>query len=205
MPQKAMYWQQQEALVIADLHLGKVAHFRKEGFAIPQGAGAKNYELLTEMLGLYPARKCIFLGDLFHSVANADWLVFMDWMKLFPEVEMILVKGNHDILPQDFYEAGALTVYNEQLELGPFLFTHIPLEADQLSTTDRYVFAGHIHPGVNLYGKGRQIMKLPCFLLGKQQALLPAFGSFTGLGIIQPQPNDEVYVVAGDKVIRIIT
>jgi len=35
LPQKAIYWQQQKALIVADVHFGKVGHFRKAGIAVP--------------------------------------------------------------------------------------------------------------------------------------------------------------------------
>jgi metallophosphoesterase superfamily enzyme len=34
--QKAIFWQEKQTLLIGDLHLGKITHFRKEGIAIPQ-------------------------------------------------------------------------------------------------------------------------------------------------------------------------
>ena len=36
LPEKAIYWKQQKALIAADVHLGKVGHFRKAGIAVPQ-------------------------------------------------------------------------------------------------------------------------------------------------------------------------
>jgi metallophosphoesterase superfamily enzyme len=66
-----------------------------------------------------------------------------------------------------------------------------------------YNFAGHIHPGVSLRGKGRQALTLPCFYFGTNQAYLPAFGKFTGLARITPCKDDRVYVVAEDKVMPV--
>ncbi len=34
LPQKAIYWKQQKALIAADVDLGKVGHFRKAGIAV---------------------------------------------------------------------------------------------------------------------------------------------------------------------------
>ncbi len=202
LPQKAIYWQQQQALLIADLHLGKVAHFRKEGFAIPQTAGYKNFEVLEGLMnGAQPVKQILFLGDLFHSTTNHEWELLEGWIGQYPEVEMILVKGNHDILPAQAYTQGRIKVV-ETLQIGPFSFAHhpVPEEEEDLST---YTFCGHLHPGARLTGGGRQQLTLPCFWLGRYQGVLPAFGSFTGLYIIKPKPADRVYVVAGSNVLEV--
>ena len=34
---RALYWKKENALIISDLHVGKSAHFRKNGIAIPAG------------------------------------------------------------------------------------------------------------------------------------------------------------------------
>lgn len=33
--QRALFWKETETLVLSDLHLGKTAHFRKNGIALP--------------------------------------------------------------------------------------------------------------------------------------------------------------------------
>jgi metallophosphoesterase superfamily enzyme len=32
---RAIYWEEENALIVADLHVGKSAHFRKAGIAVP--------------------------------------------------------------------------------------------------------------------------------------------------------------------------
>ena len=34
LPQKAIYWKQEKTLIAADVHMGKVGHFRKAGIAV---------------------------------------------------------------------------------------------------------------------------------------------------------------------------
>jgi uncharacterized protein len=202
LPQKAIYWAQQKALLIADLHLGKVAHFRKEGFAIPQTAGYKNFEVLEALMGgQWPVEKILFLGDLFHSTANHEWALLEEWISQYPGVEMILVKGNHDILPAAAYSQGRIKVV-DSLQMGPFSFAHHPVEAGK-EDQGTYTFCGHLHPGARLSGGGRQQLTLPCFWLGRYQGVLPAFGSFTGLHIIKPSQGDRVFVVAGERVMQV--
>ena len=66
-----------------------------------------------------------------------------------------------------------------------------------------YGLAGHTHPCVNLQGRGREHLRLPCFWFRPTHAVLPAFGAFTGMADVEPDEADRVYVVAGDRVLAV--
>ena len=66
-----------------------------------------------------------------------------------------------------------------RIALAPFLACHVPV-----SPPTGYALCGHIHPGVRLSGSGGQSERLPCFVLGRRRAILPAFGGFTGLALV---------------------
>ncbi len=199
LPQKAMYWKKERALLIADLHLGKVNHFRKLGIAVPQRANEHNIELLMEVIGLSKPEKIFFLGDLFHSHYNQEWEVFGEVVKYCPAISFKLILGNHDIMSERQYERKGIEVYDD-LVVGNFLLSHHPLET---IPGNLYNIAGHIHPAVHLKGKGRQSLTLPCFHFGARQALLPAFGNFTGVAQVIPRKDDKVFVVADNKVLMV--
>ncbi|MGB3618727.1 MAG: hypothetical protein WBA12_11460, partial [Catalinimonas sp.] len=59
-PERAVYWAERRAWLVADLHLGKVAHFRKAGRAVPAAAAAENYRRLDALLGRYPTDTVYF-------------------------------------------------------------------------------------------------------------------------------------------------
>jgi len=80
---------------------------------------------------------------------------------------------------------------------------HHPLTETELQQIDTYAFCGHIHPGVNLSGRARQSITLPCFAFGKRQAILPSFGRFTGRIAIRHEKQDRIFGVLEDKVIAI--
>ena len=63
-------WEEKKILLISDVHLGKVAHFRKHGMAIPNQAIFENFKRLNEVVTLFKPETIIFLGDLFHSKMN---------------------------------------------------------------------------------------------------------------------------------------
>ncbi|MEM8523428.1 MAG: ligase-associated DNA damage response endonuclease PdeM [Bacteroidota bacterium] len=195
---KAIYWQEEEALLIADLHLGKVKHFRKSGFAVPTSASNENWDKLISLLLEFHPKRVIFLGDLFHSEYNDIWEELGNLIQQFSSIRFILVKGNHDILSEENYQSAGLEVCDELL-LQNFLLTHHPQEEDAL----HYNLAGHIHPSVRLKGSGKQYMRLPCFYFGQRNGILPAFGSFTGTATVQPKKQDRIFVVVEDEVIEV--
>jgi DNA ligase-associated metallophosphoesterase len=192
-----MYWKKEKILFIADLHLGKISHFRRSGIAVPPEANDRNLELLMELINLNKPERVIFLGDLFHSHYNPEWEVFGELVRHFAHISFELVVGNHDIMSDHQYARKGILLHQE-LTIGPFLFTHHPLES---IPEHAYNIAGHIHPGVVLRGKGRQSVTLPCFYFGARQGYLPAFGSFTGLARIAPKKEDKIFVVADNKII----
>lgn len=198
-PQKAIHWRKHNILLLADLHLGKINHFRRAGIAVPPSANDRNLELLVELIQITKPRRLIFLGDLFHSHYNPEWEVFGELVKHFSPVSFELVVGNHDIMSDLQYSRKGIIVH-DFLTIGSFVFTHHPLEE---IPEDLYNISGHIHPGVNLRGKGRQSVTLPCFYFGQRQAYLPAFGLFTGLARISPKKDDRVYVVAENKILSV--
>jgi uncharacterized protein len=198
-PQKAIFWRSQHLLLLSDLHLGKINHFRKAGIPVPAGANDHNLELFIDLVQFCRPQRIVCLGDLFHSHYNAEWEVFGEVVKHFSSITFDLVVGNHDIMGHYQYSRKGITLH-DTLRIGKFLLTHHPLES---VPQDTYNIAGHIHPGVSLRGRGRQALTLPCFYFSAKQAYLPAFGKFTGLAKIAPKKDDKVFVVAEDKVISI--
>jgi DNA ligase-associated metallophosphoesterase len=200
--QKAIYWEEENALIAADVHLGKGGHFRKAGIAVPRDLAQTDLAVLSDLIREHLPQKLIFLGDLFHSDMNTDWDWFAMWRQQFLKLEIILIRGNHDIIKDKHYHALNITLL-EKLQTGPFLMLHHPLPPEKLEHAAGYVLCGHIHPGVNLKGKGRQSLTLPCFAFADKQGILPSFGRFTGRVAIQHQQNDRVFAVLSDKVMAL--
>ena len=190
----AIFWKQKEMLLIADVHLGKVAHFRKNGAAIPTTAAFKNLKKLTEISNQFQPEIICFLGDLFHSKLNEEWQDFEKWIE-YTKAEVILISGNHDIIPTYLYEDLGVKVFDELL-LDGFHLTHHPSEIK-----GTFNFSGHVHPGIRMKGVGRQFLKFPCFYKTENQLILPAFGNFTGNHILTPLETDEVYAIVEGEVI----
>ncbi|AWK06159.1 ligase-associated DNA damage response endonuclease PdeM [Flavobacterium crocinum] len=195
-PTGAVFWESKKTIIISDVHLGKITHFRKHGIAIPQNAVLENFRKITEVLDYFLPEKIIFLGDLFHSAKNAEWNLFEEWL-FNHQQETYLITGNHDIIDESHYKKIGV-IMTEILEIDGFFFTHHPTEKENL-----FNFSGHIHPGIVLRGLGLQTLKLRCFFCKPNQIILPAFGEFTGKYFLKPNSEDTVYAIAGNEVIQI--
>jgi uncharacterized protein len=201
MPEGALYLPQRAMLLVADTHWGKKATFRARAIPIPEGSLLDDVARLSRALIRSGARRLVVLGDLLHARAGRGEHtldLISGWRAGHPELEMILVRGNHDRSAGDPPAEWRMQVVDEPLVAPPFLLQHTPFESEP-----GYVIAGHLHPGVELSGRGGQRLKLPCFWFGPEIAVLPAFGSFTGLYSVQPRIGDRVYVLAEGRVIPV--
>ncbi len=201
-PHKCVFWVSKKILWIADLHLGKRAHFNNSGIPIPAAVSDENWKKLYDILDLFNPDRVLFLGDLFHSKINAEWEILGRYLNHFRNTSFELVRGNHDILSAQDYQLHQILVHDEFLWEPPFYFTHHPLaEVNE----HQYNVCGHIHPAVRLRGKGRQSLRIPCFYFGKYQAILPAFGAFTGTARITPSKKDQVFLIAENQILPFST
>jgi uncharacterized protein len=202
LPERAVFWPHGGTLVTADLHWGKAATFRSAGIPIPGGATGDDLARLDAALERTEARRLVVLGDLFHAragrIASRTLTELREWRARRSALEILLVRGNHDRHAGDPPADLRINCVNDPAFVPPFVLRH-----QSASTAGGYTLAGHVHPGVVLVGPGRQRERLACFLFGRDVAILPAFGSFTGLGIVEPGPADRLFVIAGDEVVGV--
>jgi uncharacterized protein len=183
--EKAVFFPDRQILALADVHLGKLEHFRKNGMAVP--TPQTDFSNLSQLIDKYRPSQLIFLGDLFHSEENTSILRFKAWRQQFSTTDILLISGNHDVLTNF---AGLGLEVTEHLDIGNIRLKHAPDD-----TSDQPTIAGHIHPGIRLKGMGRQSLKLPCFYMHRHQMIIPAFGISTGLHLIQPERGSQLYAV----------
>lgn len=196
LPERAVFWREKRMLIVADAHIGKVSHFRKNGIPVPRMAERNNLWRLSGLVMKTKPETVVFLGDLTHSKHNKAWEQFIDFRKVYEEVEMILIKGNHDILPPEALHRAEISVMH-QMSVGPFLLTHDKEE------TELYNLYGHVHPAIKLRGRGRQSLKVPCFFFGENYGILPSFGDFTGSYALKPKGGDTVFVPGEKETLKV--
>lgn len=195
---RALYIPAYHMMVISDIHLGKSGHFRKEGLQIPKQVSDTDMLRLDKLLEVYNPKTLLVTGDMFHHDHNLDLETFREWRKKYASLEIILVKGNHERLPVLFYEELAIKLFADYYELGEFCFVHNRKDAPDRG---KFIFSGHIHPGILLKGKARQRIKLPCFVFDDTAALLPAFSLFTGFSLIEATKEQEVFAITAQRVL----
>ena len=198
---RSVFWEEEKALIVSDLHFGKTGHFRKSGIAVPQAVYKEDLQRLVHLIQYFQPRQIIAVGDLFHSHQNKELELFQRWRHDFPDLPVHLVKGNHDILHESWYKQCKIDVIDEELQLGSFRFRH---DLDNVAPSDRdYFFSGHIHPGIRLRGAAKQSLSFPCFYFAKAFCVLPAFSRFTGIAIVRPEDEENVFAIVNDNILQL--
>jgi len=200
--ERCIFWEEEKTLIVSDLHFGKTGHFRKSGIAVPQNIFKEDLQRLVTQSQFYKAEQLLVVGDMFHSTANKELELFLRWRNDLPNLKILLIKGNHDILKADWYRSVDIEVHPNQLSINNFCFAH-DVEQSDCESSASYFFTGHIHPGVVLNGLGRQSLRFPCFYFNHKFAILPAFSRFTGLASVDVKKNDSVFAIVEKSVIKI--
>ncbi len=206
--ERVLYWENENALIVSDLHFGKTGHFRKAGIAVPQSVFKEDLQRLIVQLQHFSPKQLLVVGDLFHSVANKELDLFCKWRNDLSGLSVVLVKGNHDILKDSWYTNAGITVATDGLLINGLCFTHDNKHCNSVSFASKqnalkYTISGHIHPGIKVKGLGKQQLCLPCFYFGEEFAILPAFSRFTGVAMIEPKAGDDVFAIVNDNIVKI--
>lgn len=209
---KTVYWEEEKTIVLSDTHFGKTGHFRKNGIAVPQNIYKEDLQRFFSIAQFYKAQRVIVVGDFFHSHANEELDWFLKWKRDFSQLQITLVKGNHDVLHPSWYETAAIENVPQTLFLGPFQFQHDYVEKTKEDKDKKeyqpekshspYIFSGHMHPGITIKGLSKQSLRFPCFYFGKNHCILPAFSKFSGLATIKPKKADHVFAIVNDQLIQ---
>lgn len=201
-PDRVIYWEEQKILLVSDLHFGKTGHFRKSGIAVPQSLFKEDLQRFMNLVTFFKPDQVIAVGDLFHSHANKELDLFLKWRNDVAELDLLLVRGNHDILKSSWYEAAHINVAEGQHTHANFCFVHDPAESN-CEAGYHYTFSGHLHPAVLIRGIGRQSLRFPCFYFGAQQGILPAFSKFSGVALVEPRKTATIFAIADDNIISL--
>ena len=171
---------------------------------MPPSVYKEDLQRLVSQLQFFKPRQLIVVGDMFHSVANKELDWFKKWREDFPELDIQLVMGNHDILKRQWYIEAGINIIYQQLAILDFTFVHdISAAAPSRLPVSNYLFSGHIHPGIRVSGAGKQTLHFPCFYFTPAFCVLPAFGRFTGLATIKPAKEDNVFAIVNQSIIQL--
>ncbi len=195
--QRAVFWKKEKALILSDLHIGKTAHFRKNGIALANHIMKSDLERLSVLIEYFQPEKFIVVGDLLHAGDNSDVDDFCIWRSQYPNLQFYLIEGNHDKISKKLESKLCLNFKSETLEIENFIFIH-----DFEKKQPKFQITGHIHPGFVINSPVKKI-KLPCFVAAENQLLLPAFSEFTGLDTKNLPKKGRFYVFTDTEIYEI--
>ncbi len=172
-PAGALYWPDEQLLVVADLHLEKGSAFAKRGVLLPPYDTAATLARLARLIERYAPRLLIALGDSFHDGHGASRMSDADRAALEAlqrRRDWIWIAGNHDPDLQD----GIGGRFADVLAFGPLTFRHEP----SANMGDGEI-AGHLHPVARIAQRGRAVSRR-CFASDGRRLVMPAFGAYAG-------------------------
>ncbi len=195
---RALHWPARDALVLADVHLGKDASFRAAGMPVPAGNSTKDLSRIEKLIALTSARRLIILGDLVHARTSHQAELaeaFSRWRELHAGLEIMLVRGNHDRHAGPPPVDWNIEQVPEPFDAGDLILTHHP------DLVDQPVLCGHVHPSIAVRDFDRTYVSMCCFVADQKQLILPAFGSFTGGYKVRGEPGRKIYALAGKSIV----
>ena len=172
-PAGALYWPDEQLLVVADLHLEKGSAFARRGVLLPPYDTAATLARLARLIERYAPRVLIALGDSFHDGNGPSRMSAADRAALeaFQHGrDWIWIAGNHDPDLPD----GLGGRFADVLAFGPLTFRHEP----SVNAANGEI-AGHLHPVARVARRGRAVSRR-CFAGDGRRLVMPAFGAYAG-------------------------
>lgn len=171
--------------VVADLHLGYAEARRRRGDAVPAESVPELLEPLRRVKRQHAIRNLIVAGDLLEDGDCHEALTaFLHWLDQNNMDRIVVVPGNHDrgleLLPAAH---SRLALHPQGVLLGDWRIMH-----DEGALPDAPIVHGHDHPCLRWSPKSRTLrprftrsrsapcaIEAPCYLIGPQRLILPAF------------------------------
>lgn len=193
LPEKAVWIPALKSLIVADVHLDKAAHFRKNGLPVPDLESTGSIKTLAQLLQALRPEQLVVLGDLIHTTIGQELSAFTNLTSQIPACK--LITGNHDKQLHGHF-LGENWEASTNMRMGEVLLVH----GDQPIPSTTWSICGHWHPGVRIKMEFKKQV-FPAFIYrNQQQLILPAFGKFTGLQTKMVLPADEVFIVNSGKI-----
>jgi DNA ligase-associated metallophosphoesterase len=168
-----LWFEHDNVLVVADLHLEKGSAFAQRGQMLPPYDTADTLGRLSVEVEALAPRTVVFLGDGLHDRRAGLRIAVADIGRLAELARgraLLWVRGNHDPdgpgrLPGD----GVVEVTVAGLALR-----HEPSPGPGHAEA-----AGHLHPCARVTARGRAVRRR-CFVTDGDRLILPAFGAYAG-------------------------
>jgi DNA ligase-associated metallophosphoesterase len=169
----ALYWEAEDTLLVADLHLEKGAAFAALGMLLPPYDTRTTLERLAKAIRAVDPSRVVALGDSFHRADSAQHIAADDLavlLNLQRGREWYWICGNHDPhLPASIGGTVCAT-----LTICGLTLRHEP----SVSQLGREI-AGHLHPVARIARRGT-VVRRRCFATDGNRLVMPAFGAYAG-------------------------
>jgi putative SbcD/Mre11-related phosphoesterase len=192
--ERAVYLEDIDSVVIADLHIGYEDELRDRGIILPSQLENMR-DRIKRIMEKTKAKRLIILGDIKHSIVKKPRKI----VRFFEDIpwEIMAVKGNHDGGIEELVD---FKVYPPQgLKIGKYGFIHGHSWPDIEVMNSEILFMGHIHPEVQLLDSMGKSHRMPCILMGSlteegvkrygknvKIVVLPAFNPLVGASLGKP-------------------
>jgi len=184
---RAIWLPESRTLAIADPHLGYAWANRHAGQLLPIAVAEDTLPRLIALLEDYAPRELLILGDIVHRAAPVAALV--DTLRdLVTQVRgrtlLRALRGNHDRhLARLLADAGIDLPLLGSHAAPPHQFLHgdavdelaAPAELALVGKAGGRIIMGHEHPAISLSDGIASHLRAPCFLVGPQLVIVPAF------------------------------
>ena len=169
----ALYWEAEDTLLVADLHLEKGAAFAALGMLLPPYDTRTTLERLSKVIQAVDPARVVALGDSFHRSHAAERLAAEDLnflLKLQQGREWYWICGNPDPHLPDCIGGTVCAT----LSIRGVTLRHEPSAAQPARE-----IAGHLHPVARIARRGAAIRRR-CFATDGHRLVMPAFGAYAG-------------------------
>lgn len=182
----ALYWPEEDTLIVSDLHFEKNPAFAKRGVNLPPHDTSSTLTVLEGLFRFYRPWRVVVLGDSFQDEDASLRLSAGETTRLKAltlNSEWVWVSGKNDPEPpKDFGGEAA-----ENFSIGSLVLRHEPGAPGTIGE-----IAGYLHPAARVMSRGRHIRR-KCFLSDKDRIVLPALGAFTGGRNVLSEPFTELF------------
>lgn len=207
---RALFWVEEQALLVADLHLEKASWFAARGQMLPPYDSRETLERVALAVRACGARRVFCLGDNFHDAdgpARLEPHAAGMLAALTRATDWVWIAGNHDGATAAGTTAAGATPGTHVAECA---VRGVLLRHEARAGCDQPEISGHFHPRHTVVARGRRIAR-PCAVVSERKLIAPAFGALTGgmaaadpaiLAAMQPARAIDALVPAGEKLAR---
>ncbi|MBI4983670.1 metallophosphoesterase [Candidatus Woesearchaeota archaeon] len=210
----SLWIEEKKVLIVSDPHIGYEEYLQQKGVLLPKFQAKAIITELEKILQKVSPKTIIINGDLKHefgTVSRQEWKEVLQLIDFLQQhcCELILVRGNHDIIIGPIASKRNIKIVDKQL-IKDILIIH---GNKLIKTPAKRIIIGHEHPAISLR-ENAKTEKYKCFLKGKwnnqELIVMPSFNPLLeGTDLITEKPlspfledlsNFEVFIASGSEV-----